>query len=95
MIGIDKMEYLIIYIIIINFITFLSYGIDKWCAIKKRRRIRERRLLFYSLIGGFIGSLIGMHLFHHKTKKFKFYIINILAIMVWCGGIYGFRRFFT
>lgn len=89
------MKYLVIYIIVINIVSFLVYGIDKRCAIKNKRRISEHTLFVYSFIGGFIGAILGMKLFHHKTRKLKFYIINILSIIIWLGGLYGLRRFFT
>lgn len=76
-------NYLIV-IIIINIISALIYGIDKYKAIKKKERISEIALLTISTIAPF-GALLGMLIFHHKTKKLKFKIsipifltINIL-----------------
>ena len=57
----------------INFIVFVLYGIDKYKAIHKKWRIPETTLLGAAVIGG-IGALAGMYVFHHKTKKPKFYI---------------------
>jgi uncharacterized membrane protein YsdA (DUF1294 family) len=45
---------------------------DKRRAIKKEWRISENTLLAYSMLGGSIGSLIGIYLFRHKTKHLKF-----------------------
>ena len=77
-----------IYFLIINIITFLVYGYDKYCAIKNKWRISEYHLLGLGLIGGGIGSLLGMLVFRHKTKKllFKiaipiFIIINIITYL--------------
>lgn len=89
------MKYLLIYGIVINLITFLIYGIDKRYAMKSNKRISENTLFIFSIIGGFIGSILGMKIFHHKTRKIKFYLINILAIIIWIGGLYGFRGLFT
>ena len=76
------MERLILYYICaINLITFLLYGIDK---IKSRRgawRIPEAKLLLLAAIGGSVGAIIGMHLFHHKTLHKKF-TLGIPAILV-------------
>lgn len=55
-------------------------GIDKWRAIHNRWRISEKSLFFVALIGGSIGMLAGMYLFHHKTKKYRF-SIGIPAIL--------------
>nr|WP_307485166.1 DUF1294 domain-containing protein [Eubacterium multiforme] len=63
-----------IYFIIINLIGFFSMFIDKEKAKRHKWRIPENTLIFISLIGGSIGSLIGMYLFRHKTKHFKFKI---------------------
>ena len=70
------------YYIIINTITFIIYGLDKYLAIKKLYRISEKILLLLSILGGFIGALISMSLFHHKTKKVKFFIINITSLII-------------
>ena len=70
------------YYIIINTITFIIYGLDKYLAIKKLYRISEKILLLLSILGGFIGALTSMSLFHHKTKKVKFFIINITSLII-------------
>lgn len=56
--------------------------IDKKRAIKHKERISEGFLMLISIFGGSIGTLFGMHLFHHKTKHKKFSIgIPILIII--------------
>lgn len=71
------MEKLYKYMIIINIISFIIYAIDKRLAIKKKTRVPEALLLFLSIIGGSLGSLIAMYLVHHKTKKWYFVLINL------------------
>lgn len=66
------MDILIIYLLIINALAFLLMLADKRKAIKKAWRIPEATLLGIAAIGGSLGSLIGMRLFHHKTKHLKF-----------------------
>ena len=77
---------IIIYLIIINIIAFLAMFIDKKKAKKGRWRIKESTLLFLALMGGSIGEIIGMHVFHHKTQKPKFFIgvpvIIVLQILL-------------
>jgi len=81
-----------IYLIGINIISFVLYGIDKGKAILKRERIPERILLVLSLIGGCYGALLGMILFRHKIRKKKFIITALVSIILWTtimiiGGI--------
>ena len=63
-----------IYLVIINVISFIIYGIDKYKAKKNTYRISEKSLFMLSIMGGMIGSLLGMRFFHHKTRKISFYI---------------------
>lgn len=70
-----------IYLIIINIITFTVFAIDKFAAIKHRRRIRVATLFGLSILGGSIGGLISMYLFRHKTRK-KYFTIGIPMIIV-------------
>lgn len=72
------------YLLGINLISFLVYGIDKFNAVHKRYRISEFSLLSLSFFGGSIGSILGMRVFHHKTRKLLFWIINIILLIVWC-----------
>lgn len=68
------MIYFYIYLLLINAIGFLLMLSDKRKAIKKRWRIPERTLIGVSVLGGSIGTLMGMHLFRHKTRHLKFSI---------------------
>jgi len=75
----------IIYIlIVINVLTFLVYGIDKWKAKQGRWRISEATLLLLAIVGGSIGALLGMKIWHHKTmhKKFKYGLPLILLVQI-------------
>ena len=63
----------LIYLVIINVVTFFMFGIDKWKAKKSKWRIRETALLGLAVLGGSVGAWLGMKVWHHKTlhKKFK------------------------
>ena len=63
---------LYIYVIIINVVTFFIYGLDKSRAKAGQWRIPEAQLIFLAVIGGSVGALAGMKVFHHKTRKPKF-----------------------
>ena len=65
---------LVYYLIFVNIAAFALYGIDKHKAVKGRWRIPERTLIFIAVIGGSAGALAGMLIWHHKTRKKKFYI---------------------
>ncbi len=65
---------ILIYLLLINFIGFVSMGIDKYKAKKGYWRIPEGTLIIITLLGGGIGTIFGMHIFRHKTKKMKFTI---------------------
>ena len=47
---------MLIYLLIINIIAFIMYGIDKWKAHRKQWRISEKMLLFLAVIGGSAGT---------------------------------------
>lgn len=78
------MEILMIYLAIINAAGLIFMYADKQKARKKQWRIPEKVLLSIAAMGGSLGSLLGMHLFRHKTKHIAFYagIPVMLAIHV-------------
>jgi len=70
-----------IYLILINIITFVVFGVDKYKAIKKKFRVPEKTLFLLAAVGGSVGALAGMYSFRHKTAKRKFQV-GIPAILV-------------
>lgn len=70
------------YLIFVNVITFFIYGIDKYKAKHKKWRISETALLLWAIIGGSIGAIAGIKIWHHKTmhKKFKYGVPAILLL---------------
>ena len=83
-------ETIVYYLIIINIVTFLVYGIDKWKAWKTMWRIREASLLMVAVLGGSIGAWLGMKVWHHKTqhKKFRYGIPAIIIIQLVIIGFF-------
>ncbi len=69
------MDFLTIYLVIINIIGFLSMGYDKRRAQRHEWRTPESVLLTIAFIGGSLGSLLGMRTFRHKTKHRKFTVL--------------------
>ena len=72
------------YFLLINIVTFIAYGIDKYKAKKSRWRIPESTLLILAAVGGSIGALLGIKVFHHKTlhNKFRYGVPLILAAQI-------------
>lgn len=86
---------ILIYAIIINLVGFFSMFIDKRRAKKNEWRIPEKTLFLFAILGGSIGSNIGMRLFRHKTKHWYFVygmpailLIQIIIICLLIGKYY-------
>ena len=82
--DLNILHIVLIYLVIINVVTFFMYGIDKVKAKKSKWRIRETTLLSLAVLGGSIGAWLGMKVWHHKTqhKKFKFGVPAIIIIQL-------------
>lgn len=87
------LQYFIYYLLIINIITFIFYGIDKLKAKRGGRRIRELTLFNLALFGGGLGGILGMFIFNHKTKIKRFAIINIGMIIFYLIISYYFGEY--
>lgn len=72
-------------LILMNVAAFLLYGIDKRKAVHGQWRISEAMLLGIALCGGAVGAYAGMRIFHHKTKKLRFYVGVPLMIVLWAA----------
>ena len=72
---------LIVYLLLINIAAFALFGADKRKARRGDWRISEKALFLSAVLGGSLGAMIGMRLFHHKTKHWYF-VIGIPAIFV-------------
>ncbi len=75
-------NFLIIYIVIINLITFFYFGWDKLRAEFNKRRVSEKILWCCMLLGGSVGGLAGMYFFRHKTKKLSFQTVVAIIFMI-------------
>lgn len=88
--GLQKVFYIVlIYLAVINIVTFFVYGVDKWKAKRSKRRIEESTLLWWAVFGGSIGALLGMKAWHHKTlhRKFTWGIPAILLAQLAIIGV--------
>lgn len=77
----NAISLLIFYFIMINLISFIVMGVDKRKAQKNLWRIPESTLFVLAIIGGSIGSIAGMYLFHHKTRHWYF-VYGMPAILI-------------
>jgi uncharacterized membrane protein YsdA (DUF1294 family) len=70
------------YLLIVNTITFVVYGRDKYLAVNHARRISESTLLTLGLVGGSVGGFAAQRYFRHKTRKqpFQFVFWFIMAM---------------
>lgn len=76
------------YFLFINLLTFLIYGYDKFISrYGKKRRVSEKELHVFSMIGGFLGASLAMALFHHKIVKSSFLIKHIVILFSWIVAI--------
>ncbi|MFT6637860.1 MAG: uncharacterized membrane protein YsdA (DUF1294 family) [Flavobacterium sp.] len=72
---------ILIYLLIINSITFFVFGYDKWLSGLNKRRVPERSLFILVFLGGTIGGLGAMNAFRHKTSK-TFFIVVVYGILI-------------
>jgi uncharacterized membrane protein YsdA (DUF1294 family) len=79
------MKLFLLYLLSINSISFLLFGLDKLLAIKNKRRIPEKELFTVATIGGAFGGMIAILVFNHKLSKaafmWRFMFIFILNIV--------------
>ena len=82
----------ILYLALINLLSFALMGIDKSRARQHRWRIPEKTLFLTALLGGSIGSILGMQFFRHKTRHWYFVVgmpLILLAQLCLVMGLYG------
>lgn len=92
------MKLLFGYILLVNLAAFILYGADKRKAIRGQWRIPERTLLGAAFLGGSIGALLGMQVFRHKTRHWKFRIcvpLFLLLHVLILGLLVGAYHFFS
>lgn len=73
--------WLVIYLILINIISFIIFGIDKYKAKKHRYRISLATLFTICFLGGSLGGIVGMYAFNHKVNK-NYFVIGLPMILV-------------
>lgn len=83
----QNIMFIIALFLIINLVAFVMYGYDKRKAKRHEWRVSEAALLLVALAGGPYGAWLGMKVFRHKTKHWKFRILIPLTTLLWTAGI--------
>ncbi len=83
-----------VYLLLVNVIGFSLMGIDKWKAKRGAFRVPENTLFIIALIGGSLGSIIGMYTFRHKTRHWYF-VYGMPAIFLIEAALLAWLYFFS
>ena len=73
-------------------VTFCAFGFDKWRAGRSGQRVSEMTLVLFSGLGGWIGGVIGMSVFRHKTAKWTFKLKYAFALLPFAAEIWAWWR---
>ena len=84
-------KFVLFYFILINLVGIIIMAYDKRRAVMRKWRVPEAHLFFIALIFGSLGSIIGMYLFHHKTKHLKFTLGMPLILLIQVVILYKVR----
>ena len=84
-------EIFLLYLIVINLVAFVLYGIDKKRARDGTWRISEKTLIGIAVVGGSIGAIAGMYTFRHKTRHWYFRYGLPMILLVQCVILWGIR----
>lgn len=85
----DIFTYVIIgYLVLVNLVAFIVFGVDKHKARSHKWSVSEKTLFFLAIIGGSIGAIAGMYTFRHKTRHWYFVIGMPLILILQLAGAY-------
>ena len=89
----EVLQLLLGWLLLVNLIAFALMGLDKGRAKRGRWRISEKALFLPAVLGGSLGAILGMRLFHHKTEHwyFRYGLPALLAAQVLLGIFLGKR----
>ena len=83
----------VLYMLFMNVLTFVLYGVDKKRAVARQWRIPEAVLLGMSLLGGCAGAFLAMQIFRHKTRHALFSMgVPIMILIHGCLVVFMFER---
>jgi len=82
LVAVTALSFVVAYILGFGLITFLTYGCDKFRAVRHGRRVPELALQSLSVLGGALGGWAGMLVWRHKTKHTSFWLAQIAGTAV-------------
>ena len=74
-------------------VAFLAFGWDKRRAGRSGQRVSEFRLVLFGALGGWLGGLLGINLFRHKTAKWTFKLKYALAVIPFAAEVWAWWHF--
>ena len=84
-------------LVVMNTISFALMGYDKRHARQGKWRVSERTLFLAAACFGGLGGVLGMKVFHHKTRhwyfKLFFPVLLMMQIALLAVGAYGLYRY--
>ena len=78
-------QYAILWLVVVNALTYGAFAADKDRAIRGAWRISEQSLLLLALAGVWVGAKLAQGRFRHKTRKQPFATLLNLVPLVWIG----------
>lgn len=79
----------VIWFAVFSVVAFIAFGFDKWRASGSGQRVPEFTLVTLGALGGWLGGLIGMMLFRHKTAKWTFKFKYALALIPFAAAVWA------
>jgi uncharacterized membrane protein YsdA (DUF1294 family) len=77
------------WLVIFNTLALLTFGWDKWRAKKAMPRVSEITLVLLAALGGWLGGLLAMKIFRHKTVKWTFKLKYAVALIPFSAEIWA------
>ena len=92
--GLQSADLVLVFLLLLNALTFVVYGIDKWRAQGGHWRIPEQTLLLLAAFGGALGASLGMIVWNHKTSHKRFrYLIPFFVLLQGLLAFYFLRLY--
>ena len=73
--------------------AFVAFGWDKWRAGRSHQRVSEQTLVLFGALGGWLGGLLGMKMFRHKTVKWTFQLKYAVALIPFVAEVWAWWHF--
>lgn len=81
-------QFVLAWVAVMSIGAFMAYALDKKLAKRDKRRVPERALLTWSVLGGAAGGLLAMLAFRHKIRFPTFWLVQAASLALWGWMIY-------